>query len=336
MVRVRIGDVAREAGVSVASVSRVLNGLPATAATAARVRAAAERIGYQPDARARSLKSGRSEQLSVMVADIGNPVYVSMIRGIEKVVAAAGLRLLVSSTGGDRQDELDGIARLGQGYADGLIISPLRITKPLITALQEVAVPVVVIGGLPPRSRLDNVRANSPLGVQMLVEHLVDQGRSRIAFINGPADTVPGAARARGFADAVAKYGVTTHPQWQITAADFTHEAGLTAASTLLQEDGYDAVLCVNDLIAVATMRVIHSAGLAIPAEIAIVGMDDTELAGLVTPSLTSVDLGSFERGSQAAEMLLARIADDSRPAARKIVAPVLRVRESSTTRAVS
>jgi len=149
--RPTIAGVARAAGVSVASVSRVLNGLPATEEMVERVQRAVQDLGYVPDARARSLKVGRTFQLTLAVADVGNPVYVTMMRAVEEVVSAAGYRLVVTTTGRDVVDEVALVRGMARGYADGLVISPLRVDEDLIKSIRECEVPVVVAGMSLPR-----------------------------------------------------------------------------------------------------------------------------------------------------------------------------------------
>ncbi|WP_238165608.1 LacI family DNA-binding transcriptional regulator [Kribbella caucasensis] len=334
---------ARAAGVSVASVSRVLNGLPATEEMAERVRRAVEELGYVPDARARSLKVGRTFQLTLAVADVGNPVYVTMMRAVEEVVSAAGYRLVVTTTGPDVVDEVALVRGMARGYADGLVISPLRVDDDLIKSIRECDVPVVVAGNVPARAGVDTVRANSPKGMLLAVEHLLAKGRRRIAFVNGPVDTVPGSARAKGFREAMKANELQA--VGEVEAADFTFAAGRAAGKELLGESAYeagsrgdgpaatarlDAVICANDLLAVGIMHELGARGLAVPAEVAVIGMDDSELAEQSFPPLTSVNLGSAERGRRAAELLLARIEDDSRPPRRIVVQPTLSVRSST------
>jgi LacI family transcriptional regulator len=322
--------VARHAGVSVASVSRVLNGLPSSPVMAARVHAAAQELGYVPDAVARSLKVGRTEQLAFAVADVGNPVYVAMMRAVEDVVRSAGYRLVISSMGSDAKEEIGIVNNLNRGYADGLILSPLRITDDLLEALRSTRVPVVVVGTLPADVPIDNVRADSPRGVGLAMRHLYDAGRRRIGFVNGPADTVPGSARAEGFARAVRRLGLAPDPALRVDAADFTFSCGQDAAHELLDRARPDAVLAANDLLAVGTLDALRSRGLRVPDDVAVVGMDDTELAGMATPTLTSVYLGSAERGRLAAEMLLDRIAQPGLAPRSVRVAPRLVIRASS------
>jgi LacI family transcriptional regulator len=326
--RPTIAEVARAAGVSVASVSRVLNGLPATEEMVERVQRAVQELGYVPDARARSLKVGRTFQLTLAVADVGNPVYVTMMRAVEEVVSAAGYRLVVTTTGPDVVDEVALVRGMARGYADGLVISPLRVDEDLIKSIRECEVPVVVAGNVPAKAGVDTVRANSPKGILLAVEHLTAKGRTRIAFVNGPADTVPGTARAKGFADAMKEFKLTS--AGEIEAADFTFAAGRDAGKKLFKKSRPDAVVCANDLLAVGVMHELAAYGLDVPNDVAVIGMDDSELAEQCFPPLTSVNLGSAERGRRAAELLLARIEDSTRTPRRIVVQPTLSVRRST------
>ncbi|QLD11946.1 LacI family DNA-binding transcriptional regulator [Microbacterium oleivorans] len=334
MVRVTITQVAARAGVSVASASRALNGLIASPETAAKVRAAARELGYVADATAQSLKRGRTLQLGYAVADIGNPVYVEMMAAIEQVVSASGYRLLLSSTG-TGSSSVDVVRDLGRGYVDGLILSPLRVTDELLTALAAAPIPFVVLGRLPASAAFDTVRADSPTAMRLVVDHLVGEGRRDIVFVNGPADTTPGAMRRDGFIAAARAYDElrTRH----VDAADFTIAAGYDAALPLLDRpDRPEAVVAANDLIGVGVLRAAEDLGLRVPSDLAVTGLDNTELAEVVRPGLTSVDLGAKERGRAAAEMLLARIADSARPPQSVTVPPALVVRGSSSASAPS
>ncbi|MFD7159486.1 LacI family DNA-binding transcriptional regulator [Kribbella sp. NPDC059898] len=342
MSRPTIAGVARAAGVSVASVSRVLNGLPATEEMTERVRRAVAELGYVPDARARSLKVGRTFQLTLAVADVGNPVYVTMMRAVEEVVSAAGYRLVVTTTGPEVVDEVALVQGMARGYADGLLISPIRVDEDLVKAIRACEVPVVVAGSVPSKAGVDTVRANSPKGMLLAVDHLTYCGRRRIAFLNGPADTVPGAARAKGFAEALKAHNLK--PVAVVEANDFTFAAGRTAGLELLKSrgsaktrassshpgGGFDAVVCANDLLAVGLMHELAAGGLDVPGDVAVVGMDDSELAEQSFPPLTSVNLGSAERGRRAAELLLARIDDNDRTPRRIVVQPSLSIRRST------
>jgi LacI family transcriptional regulator len=323
--------VAERAGVSIASVSRVLNGLATSDDVRASVLRAAAELDYVPDAVARSLKVGRTNQVALAVADVGNPVYVSMMHAIAGVLGAAGYRLVIASTGSDAADQLDLLASLNHGYSDGLILIPLRITDELVAALQATRQAVVVIGSLPPSVDVDNVRANSAAGVGLALAHLHSTGRRHIAFVNGPVDTVPGTARLAGYLRHSAELGLFTSAELQVEASDFTFDAGVPAIERLLAQSTPDAVVCANDLLAVAALNVLRSRRLAVPDDIAVVGMDDTDIALLVSPTLTSVNLGSARRAAAAAQLLLERLAEPELPARRITDEPSLTVRESST-----
>ncbi|KAD4059896.1 substrate-binding domain-containing protein [Arthrobacter yangruifuii] len=329
MVRVTITQVAAHAGVSVASASRALNGRVASAKTVAKVQHAAQELGYVADAAAQSLKRGRTNQLAYAVADIGNPVHVEMMTEIERVVSASGYRLVMSSMG-TSSSSVDVVRELGRGYVDGMILSPQRVTDELLEVLAKTPVPVVVLGRLPAGAGLDTVPADSFTAMHLVVEHLVAEGRADIAFVNGPADTTPGAFGHDGFAAAAA----AAHPALTVRsleAENFTITAGYAAARRVLHEDRRpDAIVAANDLIGIGALRAAEDLGLAIPEDLTVTGVDNTELADVIRPGLTSVDLGARERGRLAAELLLARITEPERAVHTAAVPPALVVRGSS------
>ncbi|MCA1223417.1 LacI family DNA-binding transcriptional regulator [Streptomyces sp. 8L] len=333
-----VETIAAAAGVSIASVSRVLNGHGARPDTVRKVERAAAELGYVPNKVARSLKGGRTRQLTFAMPDIGNPAYVSMVRQIQAVTKPLGYRLLLHSTDAVSEDELDVVRSLADRTSDGLIICPIRVTEEHLAALTTASGPVVVIGSLPEGARVDSVRADSVSGAALAVRHLVALGRRRIGFVNGPADTVPGANRATGFRTALAAAGLTADEAPTVTT-DFSVEAGTAAGHRLLDAGpGIDSVFCANDQLALGVAHAAHDRGLRIPEDLAVVGMDDSELARAGHPALTSVDLGSGERGRLAAQMLVARLEGGapgagprgSAEAGRVTVAPRLVVRAST------
>jgi LacI family transcriptional regulator, galactose operon repressor len=255
-----------------------------------------------------------------------------MVREISAVVTEAGYRLVLSSTGGDPKDQIDLLVSLNRGFADGLIMSPLRVPEELGTQLRSSRLPIVVIGSLPPGVELDTVRADSVAGMALAVGHLAEQGRERIAFVNGPVDTVPGAARRGGYLRALAAAKLHDDADTQVTARDFTYQAGLSAATTLLDRSTPDGIVCANDLLAIAALNVATRRGLRVPGDIAIVGMDDTDVADLANPALTSVDLGATRRAKAAATLLLRRMAAPAAPVRQVVIEPTLTVRGSSTS----
>ncbi|HWR84522.1 MAG TPA: substrate-binding domain-containing protein, partial [Rhodoglobus sp.] len=267
--------------------------------------------------------------------DIGNPVYVEMMSAVERVVASSGYRLVISSSAA-ASSTVDLVHDLGRGYVDGMIVSPLRVTDELVAALTASPVPVVVLGRVPDGVGVDTVRADSVTGMRLVVDHLVEAGRRDLLFLNGPADTTPGLLRQQGFDDAVERHGDVRSRS--TTAADFTIASGYRAALDALGGAGPrpDAVVAANDLIAIGVLHAADDLGLRVPHDLAVTGMDNTELAEVARPGVTSVDLGAHERGRVAADLLLARIADPGRAAHTVTVAPSLHVRGSSAAGAAS
>ena len=333
--RATLTQVAQRAGVSIASASRAINGLVASPETVRAVHQAAAELGYVPDANARALKMGATFQLLFAVADIGNPVYVEMMRAVEQATRPLGYRLLVSSTGLEPAGILDVIRSMNHGFADGLVISPIQVTDEVLGALRASRYPIAVIGSIPMDLELDSVRANSADGVAMAVEHLRSSGRRRIGFINGPRETTPGMARHAAYMAAMESHGVPASQRHLVDAKDFTVEAARDALGRMLENAGpgaqpFDALIAANDLLAIGATHALLDAGLRVGPDVALVGMDDTYLAEAFNPPLTSVNLGSAERATRAAELLIHRITHPQATVSRLVVNPSLTIRASS------
>jgi LacI family transcriptional regulator len=324
-----LATVARLANVSVASASRVLNGIKTNPETLQRVREAADAVGYVPNAAARSLRSRRTGQIAFAMPDVANPVYTTMVSSIQQAVRSHGSRLILHSTEADIADELSFLADLRQRYVDGLILVSLRFTPAHADAIAGAAVPVVVIGKPTKEAQVDTVRANSRRGAADAVRHLHSAGRRRIALVNGPEATAPGSARKLGYLDALRACELERDDALAETAVDFTIGAGREAAERLLARVRPDAIFCANDLLALGALSALRAAGLDVPRDVALVGMDNTNLSAVTWPPLTTVDLGSAERARIAAELLLARIEHPGRRARSVGVEPRLVVRSS-------
>jgi LacI family transcriptional regulator len=324
-----ITTVAKLANVSVASASRVLNGIKTNPETLARVTQAAEAVGYVPNAAARSLRSRRTGQIAFAMPDVANPVYTTMVGSIQDVARAGGWRLMLHSTGADIDDELELVADLKRRFVDGLILVSLRLSDDHAAALAAAAVPVVVIGRPLKEPLVDTVRANSRRGAAEAVRHLHGLGRRRIAFVNGPTETAPGGSRRLGYLDGLRTCGLERDEALVEVAGDFMIEPGRAAAARLLARTRPDAIFCANDLLAIGTLAALRDAGLSVPDDVAVVGMDNTTLASVTWPPLTTIDLGSAERARIAAELLLLRIERPSRKPRAVGVEPRLVVRSS-------
>ncbi|CAL9393473.1 HTH-type transcriptional repressor CytR [Nocardiopsis dassonvillei] len=331
--RATLIQVAERAGVSLASTSRALHGSGASAAMVERVRAAAEELGYSPDASGRSLRMKKTFQIAFAVADIGDRVHVEMMTAIHEVLAPHGYRVVVLTTGATAASTAELVRSLGGGFVDGMVLVPPRTDDLLIDSLRQCDVPVVVVGRLLGDHGIDSVSSDSAAGIGQAVLHLRETGRRRIGFLGGPPDSARGEVRLRGFEAAVGGDGALRAPVE--TAEDFTVAAGTVAARRLLDRaaaDGepLDAVVAADDLLAIAAISVARERGLSVPGDLAVTGMDDTELGRIFQPALTSVSLGSAERGRSAARIMLDLVRGREEEARQVRVGPRLIVRESS------
>ncbi|MGF3053466.1 LacI family DNA-binding transcriptional regulator [Microbacterium sp. YY-03] len=337
--KITLVEVAERAGVSLGSASRAMNGQGASEAMIDRVRTAASELGYRPDASGRSLRMRQTKQIAFAVADIGNPVYVEMLSAIHEAVAPGGYRVVVMQTGETARSTADLVRTMSAGVIDAMILSPLRVDDDLLEALTSAPMPIVVIGRPLPEHGIDSVSTDSAVAVGLAVEHLLAIGRTRVGFVNGPLDTTPGAARQRGFGDAQQRHLPNNDAPVEI-ADDFTVAAGLTAAHALLSRSQrgnapLDAIVAANDLLAIGVIRAARGLGIRVPEDLAVTGIDDTEIGSLFHPSITSVSLGSTERARMAAQIVLERIAPDTSrqtDVRQAHVGPTLIARESTGT----
>jgi LacI family transcriptional regulator len=332
--RPTITTVAELANVSVASASRALNGIRTTPEVYERVVEVAARVGYVPNAAARSLRSRRTGQVAFAMPDVANPVYTAMVASIQEVLHTGGRRLVLHSTGADVAEELTIVRELQQHFVDGLILVSLRMTETLAAEVDRAPVPVVVIGRASSRARVDTVQTDSRAGAADAVRHLFDAGRRRIALVNGPSETVPAKMRHDGYVDALRSCGLDFDERLVEVGEDFSVEPGRAATVRLLERERPDAIFCANDLIATGALTALHDAQLEVPGDVAVVGMDNTYLCDVVYPRLTSVDLGASRRGQAAAELLMKRIEFPRRRTRIIDVPPTLVVRETCGARA--
>ncbi len=329
---VTIADVAERAGVSVGTVSRVLNNVENTGADVRlRVRGAVEALGYVPNHAARSLKRRLTMQIALVVPDLGNPVYAQMAVGVQREAAASGYHLTLVSSGGDWSEERLALQSLEERQVDGAIVCSLNVTQNLVRSVAEHASSICVIGALPLDCPVDNVRLDSVRGAELAVEHLVGSGRRRVGFVNGTPGTVPHEVRDRGYRQALARAGIAYDERW-VASGDFTMTGGYEAVDRLLDTRvPFEALFCANDMMALGAMRRLQESGVSVPRQVAVVGMDDIEAARMSTPTLTTVSLLARERGRIAGELLLRRLSGGGAGEPQKVtVLPKLITRESS------
>jgi DNA-binding LacI/PurR family transcriptional regulator len=306
--RPTIDDVARAAQVSKGAVSFALNGRPGVAETTrARILAAADDLGWTPNASARSLSTQRALAVGLVVARepelLGaDPFFPPFIAGIETVLAQRG-HALVLQVPPSADAELDGYRRLAvDRRVDGVFLSDLRVDDPRPKVLAGLGLPAVTIGRMP-NSHLPSVSLDDRPGVAAAVRHLIDLGHRRIANVAGPAQFVHGDARQNAWRTVMLEAGL---PVDLVLTADFTASGGAAATAALLDlAEPPTAIVYANDVMAIAGMAVAASRGVSVPDQLSVTGFDDTELARHLNPALTTVRSDALGWGAAAAHLLL-------------------------------
>lgn len=328
----KIRDVAEAAGVSPATVSRVLNGTSAVSAErAAAVREAATRLGYTPSGPARALRTQRAQVWAAIIADIENPFFTTMVRGIEDVARTAGHRLVLCNSDEDVDKETEYLDIVLAEQMSGVVIAAASDDEGRLEPLFERDIPVVAVDRRPvgDQDRLDSVVVDNAGGARQAIEHLARVGARRIACITGPTQATTASERLTGYRDALAEVEL----RWDealVRRADFREEGGHAAALDLLDRpDRAEALFVTNNLMTLGALRAAHELGLRIPDDLLLVGFDDAPWTTLTRPTLTVVAQPTYEIGRRAAELLATASPDDE--ARHVVLAPELVVRQSST-----
>ena len=328
---VTIKDVAREASVSVATVSRALNGHENVADGVRRhVVETANRLRYQPHAAARSLSSRSTQTLGVVLPDLYGEFFSELIRGIDVVARARRQHLLVSSYHGHPEEQGEAL-RAMRGRVDGLLVlSPYADRPGFLTDNLPSALPAVLINTHLPEAGYPVLNIDNFGGAVAMTRHLLEAGHKHIAFIGGPEDNFDARERLRGFRSAVSE-----HPS-QVTTlelqGDFDESSGYEAGKRLLAAaQRPDAVFAANDMMALGCLYALNEAGVVVPDQVALAGFDDIPLARFVHPTLTTMRVNIAELGGLAVTRLLAAIesAEYEVPVPQTLV-PELIVRASS------
>lgn len=333
MAGVTIKDVARVAEVSVATVSRALNGHSNVVAEVRdRVLAVARDLRYTPNAAARSLSSRRTHTLGVVLPDLYGEFFSELVRGVDQVARMHGLHLLVSSYHGNPEEQ-GAALRTMRGRVDGLLVMSPYLSTPVALAADLDTLPVVLVNTQAVADGIAAIGVDNYGGSVAMVEHLVGVGHRRIAFIAGPEDNFDAHERRRGYSDALARLlpGVDA---W-IAPGDFDEASGHRAGKTFLASPiRPDAVFAANDMMALGCMFALAHGGVAVPDDIALAGFDDIPLARYVHPGLTTIRVNIADVGGRAARMLLSRIGSAPNTAIDSVIlATELIVRESSAAR---
>jgi LacI family transcriptional regulator len=324
-----INDVARRAKVSPATVSRVLNGTSAVATEkAARIRKAVADLNYEPFGPARALRQNRVRVWAVIIADVENPFFTSVVRGIEDIAYANGYRLVLCNSDEDLVKEAGYLDIAIRERMSGLVIAVASTTESSLDRLAHEGIPVVAIDRRVTGRNIDSVVVDNRRGAHDGTRHLLENGWKRIGCVVGPTRISTSNERLAGYRDALAEVG-RPYARSLVRRADFREDGGYKATRALLElVNPPDALFIANNLMTLGALHAIQDLGVRVPHDLGLVGFDDSPAADLTRPRLTVVAQPTYEIGRVAGELLLAAAAD--RAPEHVVLAPSLIVRESS------
>jgi LacI family transcriptional regulator, galactose operon repressor len=323
-----IHDVAARAGVSVATVSRVLNRKKVVREeTAQQVLAAAKALRYVPNVAARSLSSRRSQTLGIVLPELHGEFFSELIRGVDLAARRAGYHILVSGSHSDAGEMLSVLAAM-RGRVDGLVVMAPDVAPAALGATLPSGLPAVLLDAVVPGH--DSITIDNYGGAQEMMRHLDGLGHKRIAFIKGPRQNADARERLRGYREAMRRQGGGAPRELELPG-DFTEDSGRSAAlAVLAARPRPTAIFAANDAMAVGALVALAGAGVAVPEEMSVAGFDDIPIARFVAPPLTTIQIDIADFGRRACALLLAAI---ERPRAgaerREHVATTLVVRAS-------
>jgi DNA-binding LacI/PurR family transcriptional regulator len=320
-----IADVARLAGVSSATVSRVLNdGQYVKQATRDRVQAAIETLGYQPSRVARSLRVNRSKIIGLLISDIQNPFFTALVRAVDDVAFKHQYAIFLCNSDENTDKEAMYLDLMYAENVAGIIITPSCETDSPCQKLLELGLPMVAVDRRLLDANIDTVVIDNVGGAYQLVSNMIADGHRDIAAIVGTQTITTGRERYEGFVRALEAHGLTLRPEWVFTVPP-TESAGYQSALKLLQRpDRPTAIFTGNNLLTFGTLRALYELNLRIAEDIALGTFDEMSLITLLLPDLNVVAQPTYEIGAVAMELLLKRIADPSRPTQEVMLKPAL------------
>ena len=328
--RPTIYPVAEKAGVSIATVSRVLNGTARVSEeTRTRVHRAMDELGYQPNASARGLAANTTNTIALVFPKLSGPFFSELIRGAEIAASESDYHLLIYGASGETLGADNQTLGMLTTKADGLILASSGVSRCYLRDLQRQHLPVVALGEETSGTPVDNIQPDNVGGAEKIVTHLIEHGYRRIAMIKGPETRTHASDREYGYRKALQDHGLPWYPELLIPGA-FSENSGYTAMQHLLQQAPIpEAIFAASDQMAIGAMAAIHEKGLRIPEDIALVGFDDIETARYTQPPLTTVHQDMLGQGQLAVRMLLERINGKKTDFEVKILPTTLVIRRS-------
>jgi LacI family transcriptional regulator len=316
-------DVARRAGVSTMTVSRVINESGYTSqATRARVNVAIAELGYMPNSLARQLRSKRTRTIALVVTDIRNPFFTTIASGVEDTARARQYAVMFCNTYESEVEEAQYVRVLIERQVDGVLLVPACGAGSSVRLLQSRGMPTVLLDRHVRDVVVDEVRADSRAGAYAATSHLTALGHRRIAILAGPEGVSTSTDRVAGYRDALLE-ACPAGDCGRILFGEFNEASGYSMTCQLLQaQPRPTAIFATNNFIAFGALRALREAGLAIPADVSVVVFDDLPPGWVLDPFLTVVAQPAYEIGRQAAELLLQRLVGEASDGPRSIVLP--------------
>jgi DNA-binding LacI/PurR family transcriptional regulator len=313
-VPVTLRDVAAHAGVSTRTVSNVVNGFRhVSPGMRAKVQAALDELGYEPNLLARSLRKGRTGILNLLVPNIASPYFAELAHEVVEQASRLGFTVLIDETGGQRHRELDLLdVATGSRWVDGVVLSPVGLDSRDLAGLRRSSVPVVLLGERTGKATHDHVGIDNVQAARDAVQHLVSAGRRRIGAVGGDAGRadVTSRLRLRGYRSALRAAGLTVEDHLYARVPDYTRaQAASVVRSTWLRGAVLpDSLVCFAAEMAIGTLHELNAHGVRVPTDVSLVTFDDVEECRFASPSLTSVGPDKAEITGAALAMLLERI----------------------------
>lgn len=326
-----IRDVAEKAGVSTATVSRVISGAEKVSQPLIKqVNRAIDELKYRPSRVARNLRVRKANTVGLLVSDIQNPFFTSIMRGIQDTLLAQGYVLLAANSDEDEEQERIHIETLLAEEVAGIILAPASASARSYANLIDEGVGLVIIDRIPNRLKVDSVLVDNAAGAHVAVEHLIDLGHRRIGIIVGREHISTAMERLEGYRSALKEAGLPFDPEL-VSTGDFRQEGGYEAMNGLLSlPNPPTAVFSSNNVMTLGALQAIHEKCIRIPDEIALVSFDDMPWAASLQPPLTAVAQPTYEIGTTAATLLLDRVKEPTRSTRRIILEAELITRAST------
>jgi LacI family transcriptional regulator len=311
--KITIKEVAKQANVSTATVSNVINNTKfVSEEVRQRVLQVIEELDYQANTLAKSLRIQESRLIGVIVSDIANPFFSKVVSGIEKGAAENGYNILLCNTASNIDKEIEFLDILIGKRVEGLIISSSGTTKEYFNSLEKLDIPIVFLNRSPNTPSHKVVITNNIEGAYKATEHLIQHGYSKIGIISGPTSLSTGKDRLTGYQRAMEDYHLSVHETY-IQEGDFSIESGYQAMKNLLSANhDIEACLISNNFMTLGAHKYMKEAGIKVPSDIAIIGYDDSDWADVMDSPLTTVKQPTFEQGQRSIEMLLSTIRQEN------------------------